>query len=95
MLILAEILLQLMHRMIIVIFKVFAGKMCSAVSPLPHDFYANFGGDPLLMTHRMTTSCGQCFSVWIDRAASFTPHWPFMRSVHDRTDRRSPVWDNS
>ena len=30
----------------IVIFTVFAGKTYSAVSPLPQDFYANFGGDP-------------------------------------------------
>ena len=52
------IILQLVsYRMIIVIFKLFAGKMCNVVSPLPQDFYANFGGDPLLMTHRMTTSC--------------------------------------
>ena len=57
------IILQLVsYGMTIVIFKVFAGKMCSAVSPLPQDFYAYFGGDPLLMTHRMTASCGQCFS---------------------------------
>ena len=28
----------------------------------PQDFYANFGGDPLLMKHRMTASCGHCFS---------------------------------
>ena len=41
------IILQLVsYRMTIVIFKVFAGKTCSAVSPLPQDFYANFGGDP-------------------------------------------------
>ena len=32
--------------MTIVFFKVFAGKTCSAVSPLPQDFYAKFGGDP-------------------------------------------------
>ena len=32
--------------MTIVIFTVFAGKTFSAVSPLPEDFYANFGGDP-------------------------------------------------
>ena len=90
------IILQLVsYRITLILFTVFAGKTCSAVSPLPEDFYANFDGDPLLMTHRMTTSCGQCFSVWIDRTASFTPHWPFMRSVHDHTNRRSPVWDES
>ena len=32
--------------MTIILFTVFAGKTCSAVSLLPHDFYANFGGDP-------------------------------------------------
>ena len=32
--------------MTLIIFTVFAGKTCSAVSPLPQDFYANFGGDP-------------------------------------------------
>ena len=41
------IILKIMSfRMTIVIFTVFAGKTCSAVSPLPEDFYANFGGDP-------------------------------------------------
>ena len=41
------IILQLVsYRMTIVIFKVVAGKTGSAVSPLPQDFYANFGGDP-------------------------------------------------
>jgi len=60
--------------MTMVIFTVFAGKMCSTVSPLrlPHDFYANFGGDPFTgLTHRMTASCGQCFSIWNDCMASF------------------------
>ena len=33
--------------MTIILFTVFAGKTCSAVSPLPEDFYAFFGGDPL------------------------------------------------
>jgi len=79
--------------MTIVIFKVFAGKMCSAVSPLPQDFYANFGGDPLLMTHRMTASYSQCFSIWNDRTASFVPQWRFVRSVHDRITQQAPVCD--
>ena len=35
------------YRMTIFIFTVLAGKMCSALSSLPEDFYANFGGDPL------------------------------------------------
>ena len=32
--------------MTLILFTVFAGKTCSAVSPLPLVFYANFGGDP-------------------------------------------------
>ena len=32
--------------MTISLFTVFAGKTCSAGSPLPEDFHANFGGDP-------------------------------------------------
>ena len=41
------IILQLVsYRETIVIFKDFAGKRCSAVSPLPQDFHAYIGGDP-------------------------------------------------
>ena len=29
------------------LFTVFAGKKCSAVSPIPEDFYANVGGAPI------------------------------------------------
>jgi len=43
---LITILRQVSYRMTLILFTVFAGKTCSAVSPLPHDFYANFGGDP-------------------------------------------------
>jgi len=32
--------------MTIILFTVFARKTCSAVSLLPQNFYANFGGDP-------------------------------------------------
>ena len=35
------------YCMAIIIFIVFAGKTCSAVSSLLEDFYANFGRDPL------------------------------------------------
>ena len=35
------------YRMTLILFTVFAGKMCSAVSPLPQDIYANFSRDPL------------------------------------------------
>jgi len=38
---------QVSYRMTIILLTVFAGKTCSAVSPLPEDFYANFGGDPI------------------------------------------------
>ena len=31
--------------MTLILFTVFAGKTCSAVSLLPQDFYANFWGD--------------------------------------------------
>ena len=41
------ILRPLSYRMTIIHFTVFAGKPCSAVSPLPEDFYDNFGGDPI------------------------------------------------
>ena len=69
------------YRMTIAIFTVFAGKTCSAVSPLPQDFYANFGGDPFTgdtphdlflrqVLHRNGASCGK---------------------VHDRTAQRAPV----
>ena len=34
--------------MTIILFTVFAGKTCSAVSALPEDFYTNFGGDPFI-----------------------------------------------
>jgi len=40
------ILWQVSYGMTLILFPVFAGKTCSAVSPLPEDFYANFGGDP-------------------------------------------------
>ncbi len=58
----------------------FAGKPCSAVSPLPEDFHANFGGDPFTgdtpdyffkrqVLHRNGASCG---------------------TVHNRTGQRAP-----
>ena len=40
------ILRQVSYRMTIILFTVFTGNTCSAVSPLPYDFYAKFGGDP-------------------------------------------------
>ena len=76
------IILQLVSfRMTIVIFTVFAGKTCSAVSPLLEDFYANFGVDPFRgdtphdifmrqVLHRKGDLCG---------------------TVHTRTTQRAPV----
>ena len=40
------ILRQVSYSMTLILFTVFARKTCSAVSPLPEDFYVNFGGDP-------------------------------------------------
>ena len=40
------ILQQVSYRMTLILFTVFAGKTCSAGSPLPEDFHANFGGYP-------------------------------------------------
>ena len=56
--------------MTIILFTVFAGKTCSAVSLLPHDFYANFSGDPFT---------GDAPHDTYVQAASFTPQWGFMR----------------
>ena len=74
------ILRQVSYRMTLILFTVFVGKTCSAVSPLPHDFYANFGGDPITddsphewimrqVTYRNGASCG---------------------TVHNRTAQRAP-----
>jgi hypothetical protein len=41
------ILRHVSYRMTIILFTVFAGKTCSAVGPIPEDFYANFGGNPI------------------------------------------------
>jgi len=41
------ILWKVSFRMTIILFTVCAGNTSSAVSPLPEDFYDNFGGDPL------------------------------------------------
>ena len=79
--------------MTIVIFKVFAGKTCSAVSPLPQDFYANFAGDPFTDDTPHDDFMRSVFSVWNDHAVSFMPQWRFVRSVHDRTTQQAPVCD--
>ena len=74
------ILRQVPYRMTIILFTVIAGKTCSAVSPLPEYFYANFGGDPFTgdarhasfmrkVLHHNGASCG---------------------TVHDRTAQRAP-----
>jgi len=79
--------------MTIVIFKVFTGKMCSAVSLLPQDFYANFGVDPftddaphdsfmLSVIFRLERPYGKFCAA---NALCF------VRSVHDRTNQQAPV----
>ena len=74
------IILQLVsYCMTIVIFTVFAGKTCSAVSPLPQDLYANFGGDPFTgdtphdmfmrqVLHHNGTLCGTVHTRTTQRA---------------------------
>jgi len=43
---------------------VFAGKVCSAVSPLLGDFYSNFGEAPI-------TSCGKLYTAMALRAGLY------------------------
>ena len=83
------------YRMTIIFFTVFAGKTCSAVSPLPEDFYSNFDGDPFKDDAPHDSFMRSVFSVWIHRTASFIPQWLFVRSVHDRTTQRAQVCDES
>jgi hypothetical protein len=75
------ILRQVSYRMALILFTVFAGKTCSAVSPLLEDFYANFGEDPFTgdaphdifmrqVLYRNGASCG---------------------TVHTRTTQTAPV----
>ena len=65
---------QVSYRMTLILFTVFAGKTCSAGSPLPEDFHANFGGDPFTgdtpddifkrqVLHRNGASFGQCMTA--------------------------------
>ena len=42
-----SILRQVSYRITVSLFTVCTGKRCSAVSPLPEDFYANFDRDPI------------------------------------------------
>jgi len=81
--------------MTIILFTVFAGKICSAVSPLPQDFYANFGGDPFTDNPPHDRFMRSVFFRLNDHTASFMPQWHFMRSVHDRTPGRAPVCDEA
>ena len=76
------ILRQVPYHMTIILFTVIAGKTCSAVqlSPLPEDFYANFGGDPFTgdaphatfmrkVLHSNNASCGTVHNRTAQRAA--------------------------
>jgi len=80
--------------MTIILFTVFAGKTCSAVSPLPHDFYVNFGGDPFTEDPPHDCFKQSVFFRINDRTASFMPQW-HVWSVHDRTPGRAPVCDEA
>jgi len=66
--------------MTLILFTVFAGMTCSAVSPLLEDFYANFGGDPIIddsphdwimrqVIYRNGVSCGTVPDRTTQRAA--------------------------
>ena len=65
--------------MTLILFTVFAGKTCSAVSSLPEDFYTYFGGDPFTgdaphdrfmrqVLHRNGASCGTVHNRTAQRA---------------------------
>jgi hypothetical protein len=77
-----KILRLMSYRMPISLLTVFAEKKCSAVSPLPEDFYSLLilAGIHLHMTGRMTHSCAKFYTAMLLRAV-----------VHDRTARRAPV----
>jgi len=81
--------------MTLIIFTVFAGKTCSAVSPLPQDFYANFGGDPFTDYAPHDNFMRSVFTHLERHTVSFMPQWCFVRSVHDRTAQQAPVCDES
>ena len=72
-------LLALSFRMTLILFTVFAGKTCSAVSLLPQDFNANFSRDPFTgdaphdmfmrqVLHRNGPSCGTVHNRTAQRA---------------------------
>ena len=63
------------------LFTVCTGKRCSAVSPLPQDFNANFGGDPITDDRPHDTFMRQ---VAYRKGA-------FCGTVPDRTAQRAPV----
>ena len=75
------ILRQVSYRMTIILFTVFTGNTCSAVSPLPEDFYANFGEDPITGDSPHERSMRQ---VIYRNGASRGP-------VPDRSAQRAPV----
>ena len=65
---------QVSYRMTLILFTVFARKTCSAVSPLPEDFYAYFGGDPFTDDSPHDGFMRSVFSRGNDRTASFMLH---------------------
>ena len=78
---------QVSFRMTIILFTVCAEKTSSAVSPLPEDFYDNFGGDPFtddaphnsLMRSvfiRMEQPYGRFYAAMALRVVCTWPHYP-------------------
>ena len=75
--------MQVSYFMTLILFTVFAGKTCIAVSLLPQDFNANFSGDPFTgdtphdmfmrqVLHRNSASCGTVHNSTAQRAAGVT-----------------------
>ena len=92
------ILRQVSYRMTIILFTVSTGNTCSAVSPLPEDFYANYGGDPITgdsphersmrqVIYRNGASCGTV----LDRSAQRAPVVMNLKLPHKQMHyRQSP-----
>jgi len=54
---------QLSYRITLILLTVFAGKACSAVSPLPQDCYAKFSRDPLTGDAAMALRAVLCITA--------------------------------
>ena len=62
--------------MTLILFTVFAGKTCSAGSPLPEDFHANFGGDPFTGDTPEISSSGKFYTAMALRAELYITALP-------------------